>query len=395
MFLMKSHKVSKDKRRVAVSTVVYIAVIVILLILAAVGFGLYATKSVSPVTSTTTVTSVSTSVSTVPASTVTSTATSTVTSTSTYSVPPTTVTQTATTTQTVLPPSDEILLNDSGTLYDNMVITQHYTHNYACENTSAVQSLFKGLSGQEAQSTDCEVGVGVIPSGTLPLFVLTPAYAGLSIFGYQPLGATPEGFPTFTYNGTTHVVLTNCPGMGASNPALMCVDHPFLLYSPYFTAVEQHLGITNGLNVTLNGQTVHADEGVLFTPAHTHLLAQSTGNTSIGWYLVVVLVMDPNIMPNPITGKCEAIVPSNLTDPTANCLTNITSLMHAMTTYDSAVLKANAKNPIWQTLNDAYHVGGLQVIVPGISSPADLMNTSNTNIVLYFSTPNIYPPDPI
>ncbi len=386
---MTPKKSSKDKKRVAASNIVYIGAIVVLIILAAIGFGLYATKSVAPVTSTTTTTSVSTT--TVP-TTVTSTSTATVTST----IPATTVTSTQTTTTTMLPPNDEILLNDSGTIYNNTVITQHYTANYACENTSSVQSLFKGLPGQEAQSTDCEVGAGVIPSGTLPLFVLTPAYAGLSIFGYQPLGATPEGFPTFTYNGTTHVVLTNCPGMGAENPALMCVDHPFLLYSPYFTAVEQHLGINNGLNVTLsNGQTVHADEGVLFTPSHTHLIAESTGNTSIGWYLVVVLVMDPNIMPNPITGQCQEIVPSNLTDPTANCLTNITSLEHAMTTYDSAVIAANSNNPIWQTLNDAFHVGGLQVIVPGINSPADLMNTSNTNVVLYFSTPNIYPPNPI
>ncbi|WP_420856770.1 hypothetical protein [Sulfuracidifex metallicus] len=376
----------------AASTTVYIAVIVILIILAAIGFGLYATKSVAPVTSTSVSTVTSVSTTTVP-TTVTSSTTATANVTTTVT---STTTTTKTATVTSLPPSDEILLNDSGTLYNNMVITQHYTANYACENTSSVQSLFSGLPGQEQQSTDCEVGVGVVPSGTLPLFVLTPAYAGLSIFGYQPLGATPEGFPTFTYNGTTHVVLTNCPGMGASNPALMCVDHPFLLYSPYFTAVEQHLGIKNGLNVTLsNGQTVHADEGVLFTPAHTHLIATSTGNSSIGWYLVVVLVMDPNIMPNPITGQCQDVVPSNLTDPTANCLTNITSLEHAMTTYDSAVIAANANNPIWQTLNDAFHVGGLQVIVPGLNSPADLMNTSNTNVVLYFSTPNMYPPNPI
>ncbi|BDB98618.1 hypothetical protein SACC_16350 [Saccharolobus caldissimus] len=58
-----------------------------------------------------------------------------------------------------------------------------------------------------------------------------------------------------------------------------------------------------------------------------------------------------------------------------------------MTTYDSAVQAANANNPIWEALGKP----GLEVVVPGISSPAELFNTTNSNMLLFFSDPPVYP----
>jgi len=58
-----------------------------------------------------------------------------------------------------------------------------------------------------------------------------------------------------------------------------------------------------------------------------------------------------------------------------------------MMTYSSAVPAANAKNPIWNALGKP----GLQVVVPGISSPSALFSATNSNMVLFFSTPEVYP----
>nr|WP_230950955.1 hypothetical protein [Sulfolobus acidocaldarius] len=68
-------------------------------------------------------------------------------------------------------------------------------------------------------------------------------------------------------------------------------------------------------------------------------------------------------------------------------MNNIQALENAMMTYDSAVGMANAKNPIWTTLVNT----DLQVVVPGITSPSQLMSATNSNMVLYFSDPAIYP----
>ncbi|AOL17751.1 hypothetical protein BFU36_07945 [Sulfolobus sp. A20] len=355
---MKNKKVKR-----AVSNIVFAAVVVVLIIIAAVGFALYATKPTAPPTTmTSTVTSTVTS--TLPPSTVTSTVTSTSTSTSTV---------TTTTTQVVTRP---ITVNSSGAFYNGKVITFMYTAQFMCTPNATV--FFPNAVNQSKVAMGCEVGAGNIsafPKGAAPVFVLVPAFAGLSIFGVPQLGATPQGFPTFTYNNQTYVILTQC---GAALTETACPDHMSLIYSPAFTVVEQYLGIKNGV--------FGLPEGVLPTPAHEHLVTFTT-NQSIPWYIVVVLVFDPNIFPNPITGQCQAIVPSNLTNPTANCLNNITALENAMTTYDSAVAVANAKNPIWLALGKP----GLEVVVPGITSPSELFSATNSNMILYFSDPPVYP----
>lgn len=336
-----SKKAKKAKR--AVSNLVFAGVTILLVIVAAAGFALYATKSPS----TKVITSVSTSVT------------------------------TSVTTQIETKP---IVVNSSGAFLNGQVITFMYTSQFACTPSATV--FFPDAVNQSKVAMGCEVGAGNIsafPKNAAPVFVLVPAFAGLSIFGVPQLGATPQGFPTFTYNNQTYVILTQC---GAALTKTACPDHMTLIYSPFFTAVEQHIGINNGV--------FGLPEGVLPTPAHDHIVTFAT-NESIPWYIVVVLVMDPNILPNPITGQCQAIVPSNLTNPTANCLNSITALENAMMTYSSSVGTANANNPIWQTLNDAYHVGDLQVIVPGISSPSQLLSATNSNMVLFFSDPNVYP----
>ncbi|WP_062110861.1 hypothetical protein [Sulfolobus acidocaldarius] len=387
---MSKHK--KNTR--AVSNAVFVAVAVILIIIAAVGFALYATKPST--TSTVTTTVPTTVVSTVTTPGMTTTSTQTVTATQTV-----TSTQTQTVTSTLTKP---VTVNSSGAFYNGQVITFQYTAQFMC--TPPATTFFPNETNQSKAAMGCEVGAGNIsafPKNAAPVFVLVPAFAGLSIFGPTQLNATPQGFPTFTYNNVTYVITTQC---GAAGTMTACPDHMTYIYSPAFTAVEQALGIKNGV--------FNLPEGVLPTPAHDHLVTFTT-NQSIPWYIVVVLVFDPNIFPNPITGQCQAIVPSNTTNPTANCLNNIQALENAMMTYDSAVGMANAKNPIWtnniQALENAMMtydsaVGmanaknpiwttlvntDLQVVVPGITSPSQLMSATNSNMVLYFSDPAIYP----
>ncbi|WP_062420465.1 hypothetical protein [Sulfolobus acidocaldarius] len=363
-------KKGKGKIEKAVSNTVFAAVVVILIIIAAVGFVLYATKSTGPATTVTT---------TVPAGT-------------------TTVTSTLT---------KPVTVNSSGAFYNGQVITFQYTAQFMC--TPPATTFFPNETNQSKVAMGCEVGAGNIsafPKNAAPVFVLVPAFAGLSIFGVTQLGATSQGFPTFTYNNVTYIITTQC---GAAGTMTACPDHMTYIYSPAFTAVEQALGYKNGV--------FGLPEGVLPTPAHDHLVTFTT-NQSIPWYIVVVLVFDPNIFPNPITGQCQAIVPSNTTNPTANCLNNIQALENAMMTYDSAVGMANAKNPIWTTcLNNIQALENammtydsavgmanaknpiwttlvntdLQVVVPGITSPSQLMSATNSNMVLYFSDPAIYP----
>jgi len=353
---MKSKKVKR-----AVSNIVFAAVVIVLVIIAAIGFGLYATKPTAPpLTTTSPVTSTLTSTTTLPPTTVTQTSTS-------------TVTVTTTTTQVVTKP---VTVNASGAFLNGQVITFIYTSQFMCTPNATV--FFPNAVNQSKVAMGCEVGAGNIsafPKSAEPVYVLVPAFAGLSIFGVKQFGATPLGFPTFKYDNQTYVILTQC---GAALTPTACPDHMSLIYSPAFTAVEQYLGIKNGV--------FGLPEGVLPTPAHSHLVTFAT-NQSIPWYIVVVLVFDPNIFPNAITGQCQAIVPSNLTNPTQNCLNSISALEAAMTTYDSAVQAANANNPIWEALGKP----GLEVVVPGISSPAELFNTTNSNMLLFFSDPAVYP----
>lgn len=180
------------------------------------------------------------------------------------------------------------------------------------------------------------------------------------------MGATPQGYPVFN----KQPVFTQC---GAGGTISTCSDRPSLLYSPVFTSVEQHIGITTGYG--------GLPEGVLPLPALDHVL-DYVGGASIPWDVIVVLVFDPNIMPNGETGACTQAVPSDLSNPTGNCLTNFNALMAALTTQTTASANASStqSNPIYSTL------GGVktQIVIPGVTSISDT-SPANSNLFLYFN----------
>lgn len=316
----------------AVSNIGFAAVTIILLIVAVAGFGLYAVKpTASPSTA--------------------------------YST--TTVYSTTTASSTIL---NAVKQNESGGFYNAQDVTFFYKFNFNC--TPSLLSFYSNETSAAAQ-TNCEVGQGNATAVSAPaaLWILVPAYAGLSIFGVTSLNATADGFPTFEGN----TIVTQC---GAGGTTAACVDHPTLLYSPFFTAVEQHIGITSGFG--------GLPEGVLPTPAHDHLIDCCL--QTVPWYTITVLVFDPNIMPNAVTGQCTEVVPSNLTNPTANCLSSYSNLANALTTHSNATISANGRNPIWQTLGNP----ASQVVVPGATVVTELSNM-NTNLFEYFTVNSTNP----
>jgi hypothetical protein len=255
----------------------------------------------------------------------------------------------------------------SGGFVAGNLTTFDYTKNYVC--TPAGTAFINDAQAQNASKiTTCLVGAGnsTAISGAYPVFVLVPAFAGLSVFGVTQLGASSQGYPTFDHQ----VIPTQCGGGGSASA---CPDHPTYLYSPDFTLVEQHLGIKDGV--------FGLPEGVLPTPAHDHIAGFDT-STSIPWYVVAVLVFDPNIFPNAITGQCSQVVNSNLTDPTGNCLTSFTALENAMNTKTTATANANATqdDPIYDTF------GGVstQVSIPGVTIVSE-NSPANSNLFLFFS----------
>lgn len=335
---------SSVRGKSAVSNVIFTVVTIILLIAAAAGFSLYATAGAH--------------------ATVTSSRTTTMTSISTTSV-----TATASVTATVTSTAPSVKLAQTPGFYNGNVVVFTYPKDYNC--TPSLLTYFANQTSA-ANLTACEVGAGdsSAESGAVPLWVLVPAFAGLSIFGVPALGASPEGFPTF--NGST--LVTDC---GAGGTAAGCPDHPHFLYSPFFTAVEQHLNITSGYG--------GLPEGVLPTPSHDHLI--NCCFNIIPWYTIVVLVFDPNIFPNAVTGQCVQVVPSNLTNPTANCLSSYSGLFGAFTTQStSAGAATNANNPIWQT------VGGpsTQIVIPGAATTAHI-GTANSNLFEHFTVNSTNP----
>ncbi len=277
----------------------------------------------------------------------------------------------------------------SAGFYKNSLVTFSYTKDYTC--IPALSKLFTSNQSEvstAAAKTACGVGGGnsSAVAGSAPVFILVPAFAGLSIFGVPALGATSQGYPTF--NGK--LVFTQC---GAGGTTAACSDHPILIYSPYFTAVEQHLGVKGGLPASLGGPL---PEGVLPTPAHDHVVNYA-GGSSIPWDVITVLVFDPNIMPDGATGQCQQWVTSDLSSPTANCLTSFDALAKAMMTSTTANANANKtqSDPIYSTLYAAFGAGAVknQVLIPGVTIVTDNSPT-NTNLFIYFgvSSSNPYHP---
>jgi hypothetical protein len=136
----------------------------------------------------------------------------------------------------------------SGGFYKGQIVSFAYSQYYQCLPALSKFATNQTEANAASAKTTCEVGGGnatALPNA-LPVFILIPVYAGLSIFGVPALGAASQGYPVFNNN----LVFTQC-GAGGSTSA--CFDHPTLLYSPFFTAVEQHLGINTGTAGFLRG----------------------------------------------------------------------------------------------------------------------------------------------
>jgi len=94
---------------------------------------------------------------------------------------------------------------------------------------------------------------------------------------------------------------------------------------------------------------------------------------------MVVLVFDPNIMPNAVTGQSTQVVRSDLANPTGNCLNSLSAIQAAMGTKTAATANANKtqSNPVYDTF------GGVQtqVLVPGVTAIAET-SPANSNLFL-------------
>ncbi len=284
-------------------------------------------------------------------------------------------TSSTSTTSSVLFPTSKILTGaTSAGFFNSQIVTFAYTQSFTCAPALAKFAQNQTEATRAVAVTACEVGGGdatAVPNSA-PVFILVPAFAGLSIFGVTALGSTSQGYPTFKGSA----VFTQC-GAGGSTSA--CFDHPTYIYSPYFTAVEQHIGLKSGYG--------GLPEGVLPVPSHDHIVNYAGGN-SIPWDVITVLVFDPNIMPDGASGQCQKWVNSDLANPTANCLTSFSALANALVTTTTATANANStqSNPIYSTL------GGVktQVLIPGVSLVSD-NSPANTNLFLYFSVQNKSP----
>ncbi len=342
-------KTQFTRNKTGITGTLFTATTIVLIIVAAVGFGLYATNSGKTVTTTL--------------------QGSTMTATTTQSGSASTMTTTVTTTARSSQQSSSEPI--TGGFASAGLQSFGYYQNYTCSPALSSFSFNSTEATNAAKFTGCDVGAGnsSTVANAAPLFVLVPAYAGLSIFGVPSLGATGEGYPMFNHSA----IFTQC---GAGGTPSACPDHPTYMYSPVFTLVEKHLGIKSGFGGVL-------PEGVLPTPSHTHVVGFQSGN--IPWYIVAVLVFDPNVFPNAATGQCTQVVPSNLSAPTSNCLNSLSAIQAAMTTKTTATANANMtqNNPIYDTL------GGVstQVLIPGVQSVSE-SSPANTNLFLYFSVSN-------
>jgi hypothetical protein len=331
-------------KKLAVSTAIFAVVTIVLIVVAAAGFGLYATKTASTTTETSTSTAMSIST--------------------------TTAMSISTTTETMTGSSSGSVMQTlkSGGFLNSATVTFGYSQDYLCTPSLTTFGFNSTEAANAAKDTGCEVGAGnsTAVADALPVFVLVPAYAGLSIFGVGSLGASAQGYPVFD----NQTIATQC---GAGGTGAACPDHPTYIYSPDFTLVEQHLGIMNGV--------FGLPEGVLPTPSHDHVVGYN-GTQSIPWYMVTVLVFDPNIMPNAVTGQCTQVVKSDLANPTGNCLNSLSAIQAALGTKTAATANANAtqNDPIYDTF------GGVQtqVLVPGVTAIAET-SPANSNLFLYFN----------
>jgi hypothetical protein len=174
---------------------------------------------------------------------------------------------------------------------DGQVVTVQYSNIYFCNSSGPVVT---------STSSPCAVGVDAtkdpVPDrASNELDVIVPAFLHplCDLAGVPCANSNSVFDPTLGANN-----FAQCPD---NTSALTCPNHPaFLDLTP--------LGLK-----TPDGGIV----GVVPLPIHSHILRGSGGGW---WKLVVWLVVDPSIWPNPSTGACSA---------GTGCLTSGTALDNA------------------------------------------------------------------
>jgi len=247
--------------------------------------------------------------------------------------------------------------NESGAFFNGSETTYVYTGNYSCY--PPVSSVIPNLTTNQS-AYGCYLGIKSQQSQALPDWILVPAYAGMSVFGSN----SSDGMPVFR-NST---VYTDC---GAGDYQTRCRSDPSYAYSPQFISIENIIG-----SKSFDGKPY----GIMPLPAHSHLVNDTFSGDPIPWYVIVVYVFDPNIMPNATNGKCTEIVNSNVTNPEGNCLTSLSAIKRAMETYDNATINANSGNPLWIAFGNPL----TEVYIPNDTNASDV-GDPNTNIVVPFA----------
>jgi hypothetical protein len=251
-----------------------------------------------------------------------------------------------------------------------VTFTYNGSHTFSC--TPSLPSLFPrdGNASTAAGTTACGIGnASQSAVEQVPQWYLIPAFAGLSAFGLTQFNATPRGFPTL-HGGP---VYADC---GAGVTPTACLDQPPASFSPTFADVEARAGLSGGVD----GLPL----GVLPYPAHD-MVENFTSYPVVPWGTIIVYVLDPNIWPNRSTGACVALVASNVSDPTANCLTSSAHINLAETTCSSAAanVATAADNPVsWVLTHDERASSCDQVYIPapGTYSPEGGSALLNSNL---------------
>lgn len=251
--------------------------------------------------------------------------------------------------------------NESGAFFNGSEATYIYTGNYSCY--PPLSSVIHNTTINESKYA-CYAGIKSAESQALPDWILVPAYAGMSVFGIN----SSNGMPVFM----NKTVYTDC---GAGNTSTRCTADPQYIYSPEFKSIENYAKISS-----TNGKPY----GIMPLPAHSHLVNNTFSGDPIPWYVIIVYVFDPNIMPNATNGECTAVIASNVTNPTGNCLTSAIAIKRALTTYDNATENSNLNNPVWEALGKPM----TEIYIPNATNPSQYGNP-NTNIVIPFAVKSL------
>ncbi len=249
---------------------------------------------------------------------------------------------------------------------------------YVYVNDTCTGSVYNNSNAQAALAvTDCETGKAPVSGvvGLVPIWAITPAFAGLSAFGIYNNNLTVNTYPI--YNGTA--IVTQC---GVSTSQAACRNKSLYIYSPLYELAEEAIGFSNGIDGLL--------AGVLPNPARDIIVSPLENSTYSKTYVIRVSVLDPNIFPNATTGTCKEVAPSSLPNPTANCLNSTVALAAAINTTDNAISAINRESPVWQVLGMPTKQAVIMLITqnPRVSILKAIPNSYTITFASNINTPN-------